>query len=551
MRLTKECPNFKPCSRVTLGGSHLTARNDEANDWKMLALSQLSDYGFTICGDGYKSGNKKLHNFILLTANGPVYLGMSEGAGGSGGAVYSEFKAVIDELDAEIGGAVVLGITDTPSANRKAWKLLMAEYPRQFWIGCMAHEISLYMKDVAKLKFSNRLRLCCLKLRNWVMNHASILDVFKEKVAEYYTEKRNNAETEAERRSCTMRMKSVLYKPGDTRMLSVFKMLFRTFVLREPIQAMLTSPAYKRAAQAAMATYNSQTKTGKKYKKVIELSLVTIQLTYALSQRGRGADFVDPLADAFNSESTWKDIEMWLQANLTIVYFHRIVDTHAPSLGMVYYCSCLVDKHLRTLCELDENAAWLHSMKDKFTTRWARWHAPIHTAAYHANPMFQTHRISDNEEDDCRITFERLWPDEADDLLAGLMEFKRSATVLTKQQWDKAQEMAPHKWLGVNKSRFPVSMRPFLKTAMQLTAQPSSASAPEQGVVGWSKVGCIETPKRMNLQTHKTDSLVNVNGWDWATEQVNKPKKRPDNMKLFDALDEICFSTQGRKGGHP
>ena len=79
---------------------------------------------------------------------------------------------------------------------------------------------------------------------------------------------------------------------------------------------------------------------------------------------------------------------------------------------------------------------------------------------------------------------------------------------------------------------------------MQLTAQASSAAAPEQGVVGWSKVGCIETDKRKNLQTHKTDKLVNVNGWNWAQEQVKKPMQRPPNMKLFDTLDELVAGTQ-------
>merc|ERR1712091_367305 len=106
---------------------------------------------------------------------------------------------------------------------------------------------------------------------------------------------------------------------------------------------MFNSPTYKTAAQAAMRTYNSQCKDNKKkYKK-----------------RSRGSDFVDPLADAFSTEDAtiWTEMEIWLQANISTVYFHRIVDTHAPSLHLVYYCSCLVDKHLR-----------------------------------HANPMFQEHK---------------------------------------------------------------------------------------------------------------------------------------------------------------
>ena len=73
---------------------------------------------------------------------------------------------------------------------------------------------------------------------------------------------------------------------------------------------------------------------------------------------------------------------IWLQANISVVYFHRIVDTHQPSLAMVYYCSCLVDKHLRLMIELDPDAGWLQQMKAKFDSRWARWHRAVHTAAY-------------------------------------------------------------------------------------------------------------------------------------------------------------------------
>jgi hypothetical protein len=293
----------------------------------------------------------------------------------------------------------------------------MREYPKQFWVGCMSHEISLYMGDVAKLKCTKRLRLMCNKLRNWVMNHADILKVFKEKVVEYYTTKQAETTDTKEKQRYAMRKKMVLYKPGDTRMLSVFKLLFRTFILRDCIIAMFSSSSYKSAAQKAMAAYNSgQKDQGKKFK------------------RASGGKLKDTLAPEFaNADSNiWTEIELWLQANVSTVYFHRIVDTHAPSLHMVYYCSCLLDKHLRLLTELDPDAEWLGLMQQKFQKRWERWHRTIHTAAYHANPQFQQHKISDDEETDCRVTFERIWPDDADEIMAGLLQFKRSRTTLNE-----------------------------------------------------------------------------------------------------------------------
>ena len=71
---------------------------------------------------------------------------------------------------------------------------------------------------------------------------------------------------------------------------------------------------------------------------------------------------MDPLAELFGSQDApiWKEMELWLKANVGVVCFHRIVDTHKPSLRLVYYCSCLVDKHLRVLTALDPEAQWLY-----------------------------------------------------------------------------------------------------------------------------------------------------------------------------------------------
>ena len=103
--------------------------------------------------------------------------------------------------------------------------------------------------------------------------------------------------------------------------------------------------------------------------------------------------------DTFGSmeKGIWDEIEIWLQANIAVVYFHRIVDTHEPALHLVYYCSALNDKHLRVLADMDSDAIWLHNMLANFEKRWARWHLPIHTAAYHFAPQFQSHPPSRHE----------------------------------------------------------------------------------------------------------------------------------------------------------
>ena len=62
----------------------------------------------------------------------------------------AEFEEVINELEEHVSRNLIFGVTDTPSANRKAWRLLMGKFPRMYWGGCMSHEISLYMGDIAK-----------------------------------------------------------------------------------------------------------------------------------------------------------------------------------------------------------------------------------------------------------------------------------------------------------------------------------------------------------------------------------------------------------------
>ena len=411
---TKKTPNYTPPHRTTLSGTHLNNLSLQADTWKKSMLDMYSDYGFAITGDGYKSHkNNKYNNFILVTAAGPVYLGLRDvtGESGSGEATAEEFSEVLGSLSEAHRNSVILGITDTPSANRKMWKIMMRDQPRQFWIGCMSHEISLLMGDIARFSFSKRIRIACMKLVKWVMNHSHIFKVFADKVSAHYEAKMEEATTPAQRRACANRKCCVLYRPGDTRMLSIFKLFFRIFMLMEPLIAMFNDADYKKAAQKAMVAYNATTKQRqKKFKK-----------------RDRGSGLVDPLASLFGNEDCpiWKEMELWLKANVTIVYFHRIVDTHEPSLHLVYFCSCLVDKHLRMLTELDPEATWLAEIKEKFMTRWYRWHRAIHTAAYHSNPMYQEHKMNMDEESDCKITFKRIWPDEADDIMHGLKKFKR------------------------------------------------------------------------------------------------------------------------------
>ena len=59
-------------------------------------------------------------------------------------------------------------------------------------------------------------------------------------------------------------------------------------------------------------------------------------------------------------------------------------------------------------------------------------------------------------------------------------------------------------------------------------------------------MGCIETDKRRRLLTAKTSKLVNVGGWQHTLrcqEHMAGKTDRPEDFKLFEALDELVEST--------
>ena len=131
--------------------------------------------------------------------------------------------------------------------------------------------------------------------------------------------------------------------------------------------------------------------------------------------------------------------------------------------------------------------------------------------------------------------FVRMWPEEGAEMFAGLSQFKRNGDGAFK--WlPKANGMEAHLWWDVYGDM--VNCTALVQAAMYLTSKTSSASVAEQGVVGWSKVGAIETNKRLRIHTATTDKLVNICGVEWCKREDAKPAdaKRPKNLDLFECL---------------
>lgn len=368
---TRGIPDMRVACTKTMRTSRLVQLDQKANQFKDLRLKAGSRFGFAITSDGWRSiAKKNYHNYILVSVEGPIFVSMVEttGDGGTGEYIHKEFEKQFDKLGKDITGSIVLGITDTPSANRKAWRLLEASHPKQIWLGCGAHEISLLLKEWVK-KIPDILQLFKEghRIVKWINNHAELLKLFRSLVPGHFEDKRKHS--------------LGLYTPGDTRMATVFKMLFRIKVLKDVLLELVSTPLYETASQKALKMWSD--------KQPPEARLLQVNGKY-----------IDRVKSSLQTPDFFDRITVFINATKSSMYLLRLVDGHSPVLGKFYYCCALVDKHLRVL---QETAAvpYIESMRSIYMKRWKRWHRPVHTLAYALDPCYQSHELTREELQDC------------------------------------------------------------------------------------------------------------------------------------------------------
>ena len=149
--------------------------------------------------------------------------------------------------------------------------------------------------------------------------------------------------------------------PGDTRMNTMFKLVHRAVELKSVLESLVTDPHYSTMAQATMRAHNS---------KCVESSKVPVKPDGTL---------LDRVKDNVLGKTMWEDAALFLKASRTCMYFHRLVDTGAPTLGKVYYYSAMVATHLAVL---RQGSPMVAAMETIFKTRWARWYSMASTDTY-------------------------------------------------------------------------------------------------------------------------------------------------------------------------
>ena len=468
-------PGYKPCCRQTLATSHLSARHEEANLFKARRLLHGQQYGFLVTSDGWRNKKKRsYHNFILVAPNGPIFLNLKDvtGQAGNAKAIAEEFEDVFTALDKAVYDRIVIGCTDTPSANVSAWKSLEAAHPKQIWVGCMAHELSLLFKDwVKKVPAVKDLYRRLKNITIWIRNHGDIAILFEEKV---------KAEHPGDKRKWTIQP----YMPGDTRMGTVYKLADRALKLKDILLALVTDPRYKTSAQAAIAGYNSSTKPENRIPKAAN------------------GMYPDKIADDImgSRSNMWALAESFIDTAKTSLYFHRLVDSNLPTMGKVYYTSALINKQLKVLSRSSALAQEMHVFYEK---RWVRWHKDVHVLAYAVDPSFQSHKLAANENQAVKRVLKRLRPDTFAKALIQLNSFKSDVDKFDHNEWAAVDAHHAYLWWDTFGEMFP----DLQSVAVDILSKQCSASSCE---FNWSAVSSVERKGRLGLHSDTTNKTVNV-----------------------------------------
>ena len=240
---------------------------------------------------------------------------------GGGQSVADEISEEIELLDPEVKAAIKFGLTDTPSCNQKAWKLLERKYPGTLWMNCMTHEISLFFGEcISEVEHITTLFKSGVRVVKWVNNHSEILRLFRACVVQHFEDKRRHS--------------IGLYMPGATRMASVFRMLNRLLVLKSVLQDLVSTAAYTKAAQAAIKDHNSRQEEDKRIE---------------VDEHGVYEDWIK---DCMQNEGFWNQVEACIGAFTPAMHLLRLTDGTAPVMGKIYYSCALLDKSFRLAGEL-------------------------------------------------------------------------------------------------------------------------------------------------------------------------------------------------------
>ena len=181
--LKKACPSFKIPSRYTLS---TTLLNQEFEHLKLVVKSALSESStYCLISDGWSNIQRTSIVNYMISAPKPMF-----------------FKAVAFKEERHTAENIALGlettmkeaginkfgavITDNAPNMKAAWKILKQKYPQKIFLGCWAHGIHLWMKDIINIGWIKDILEKAKKLSIYFRNHQVILGALRRLQKEKY-----------------------------------------------------------------------------------------------------------------------------------------------------------------------------------------------------------------------------------------------------------------------------------------------------------------------------------------------------------------------------
>lgn len=166
--LKKACPSFKIPTRQSLSVNLLD------NDYKNIKAATKNVLNetpyFCLTSDGWSNINKEpLINYMITTPK-PIFYKSVNTKEQSHNA--ENIAKGIENVMIEVGiDKFVAVITDNANNMKAAWRILKEKYPNKIFLGCWAHGINLWVKDIIKHDWANEILNMTKKLSLYFRNH--------------------------------------------------------------------------------------------------------------------------------------------------------------------------------------------------------------------------------------------------------------------------------------------------------------------------------------------------------------------------------------------
>ncbi|EXX61861.1 hypothetical protein RirG_167190 [Rhizophagus irregularis DAOM 197198w] len=166
--LKKACPSFKIPSHFTLSNTLL---DQEFEHLELVVNSALSESPtYCLISDGWSNIQKTSIVNCMISTPKPLFFKAT---------AFKEERHTAENIalglettmkDAGINkfGAI---ITDNASNMKAAWKILKQKYPKKIFLGCWAHGIHLWMKDIISIEWIKEIIEKAKKLSIYFRNH--------------------------------------------------------------------------------------------------------------------------------------------------------------------------------------------------------------------------------------------------------------------------------------------------------------------------------------------------------------------------------------------